>query len=163
MVSTPTSCFAYKSRGQVVPDLDNRPKGCAILLVAGFNSWNMMGVFSELRATGGVGFMSDAITRFSESARNDTNSIYLFPDWGLHMPFVMITHGSTEVRDRFDAAGVEQALLSSRDVVLATIGSGAKDRRDSFAKSAPLPLPALSEVLQRDDTSIIFIARWQHN
>jgi hypothetical protein len=136
--------------------------GCAILLVIPFNAWNMMVVNSELHATGGVGLMSDAINRFSESARDDSrSSIYIFPDWGLHMEFAMLTGGTSEIRVDFDPVAVRQALSSGHDVVVATIGDRARNRRDRFAEAVSMPAPVLSEVRQRDGVPIIFIARWQ--
>jgi hypothetical protein len=137
------------------------PVACIMLLIAGLNTLNMRDVRSELRATGGVGLMSDAINRFSEDARDRPSSIYIFPDWGLHMGFAMITGGASEIRTRFDPGAIRKSLSLGRDVVLATIGEEARDRRDRLINSSALPAPVLSEVYQRNGIPIIFVATWR--
>ena len=114
-----------------------------------------------LSSTGGIGLASDAINRFSEASmanRDDTD--YFFPDWGLLMPFAMLTGGAIPYHDDFNPKIVASVLCNGRDVVVATIGEGGDRRLERLARSVPLH-SQISTFNQRDGTPIIWQARWQ--
>ena len=135
--------------------------GMALIALILSNSLNAAEAARMLKSTGGIGLASDAINRFSEASmanRDDTD--YFFPDWGLLMPFAMLTGGAIPYHDDFNPKIVASVLCNGRDVVVATIGEGGDRRLERLARSVPLH-SQISTFNQRDGTPIIWQARWQ--
>jgi hypothetical protein len=84
------------------------------------NAASRQELFMRLEATGGVGLSSDAITRYAKDSVRESPNIYrLFPDWGVSMPFEMVTRGSLPVTAEFSPDFARSLLCSGRDVEVA--------------------------------------------
>ena len=88
-----------------------------------------------LTTTGGVGLSSDAITRFSETVDEMEGPVTAFtPDWGVMMPFVMMTGGDVPTLTDFSADAARSALCAGSDVVVALMTSEGMTRPARWSK-----------------------------
>lgn len=144
-----------------------RLAGAALVVLAtlpliGGNLVDQAGVRAELRRTGGVGLSSDAITRFAEDSRRDPVPTRAFmPDWGLFMPFVMITRGRIPTMDSFRPDTARQALCRGRDVLLGLVDAPGPDRLAAWTRAMDWPAPILTSYRQRDGVAVIEAVRWR--
>jgi hypothetical protein len=134
--------------------------GLVFMAVIAGNAVNMQTVLERLRASGGVGYFSDAVNRFAHAARADAEALYVFPGWGLFMPFAMITRGEVEFTLSIDRAELGRRICAGRDVVVAAIGPDARRELDETTR----PLGGFpferANYAQRNGVPVIFIARF---
>ena len=80
----------------------------------GANAADANEVFSVLNRTKGVGLYSDAIDRFAiDSLGVKDPTFYFFPDWGVFMSFVMLTHGTLPYSFDFDVNRARSLLCAN--------------------------------------------------
>ena len=122
-------------------------------------AWDRHAVLRELERTGGVGLASDAITRFSrEVARTLPNAVVRAPDWGVSMPFVMITGGRVAIQPDAPPAAMQADLCAGRPVVLVLLAQGAEARMAAFAGT--LGPARIARYEQRDGRPVLVSASW---
>jgi hypothetical protein len=126
------------------------------------NGVNHRAFVADLRATGGVGLASDAIVRFAEQSKQDEPQTYFFfPDWGVFMPFAMITAGRFGYETDFDPTAARRILCSGRDAVLALVHRDGDVRLAGWAATVDWGEPAIEAFRQRDGTIVLDVARWR--
>ena len=90
------------------------------LLIA--NAADRQAVFLRLEATHGVGLFSDRIDTYAEDSLHDWPEAHrFFPDWGLALPFALLTGGSIPFSDGFSPAAARALLCAGQDAELATV------------------------------------------
>jgi len=118
-------------------------------------------VFEQLRRTGGVGLASDAIVRFAEdSLRNASGAFMFFPDWGVFMPFLMITHGQIPYATAFDAKQVRRILCDGHDAIAAFVEGQSQSRVTKSVEAVDWTAPRVTIFRQRDGVPVLSEARW---
>lgn len=121
-------------------------------------------VFSALGRTGGVGYSSDAIAKFAfDSLRVKDPTFYFFPDWGVFMSFVMLTHGALPYSFDFDVKSARTFLCDGRDVAVALVLGKEPERLHSWTSALGWTEPILSTYRQRNGPDILTVARWKAN
>jgi hypothetical protein len=136
----------------------------ALLMPYGLaNAASRQEVFTRLEATGGVGLSSDAIVRYAQDSLREPQSIVrVFPDWGLFMPFEMITRGLRPLVVADSPADSARSLLcSGRDVEVALITRSSDQRIDQWTEQIRWSMPTISHYNQRDGKSVLTVARWK--
>jgi hypothetical protein len=75
-----------------------------------------VGFLEKIKSTGGVGFYSDAINRFSNEilAEHPDSKVY-FPDWGYRMPFSYLARGKVEYEGRIDPIEIRRNSCRGRE------------------------------------------------
>jgi hypothetical protein len=126
------------------------------------NAADRQALFQTLRITGGVGLYSDAIPRFAEdSLRQQAASQMFFPDWGVFMPFAMMTRGAIPYRIDFRPEAARATLCGGRDVVVVLLdGKGEPDRLRNWSAVLGWSDPSVSHYAQRDGRNVLTVARW---
>jgi len=133
-----------------------------IVPLAVVNGVNHQAFVADLRATGGVGLASDAIVRFAEQSRRSARQAYFFfPDWGVFMPFAMITEGRVGHETAFEPAAARRMLCGGRDAVLALVHRDGDARLAGWVRSVDWGEPATEAFRQRDGTIVLDVARWR--
>jgi hypothetical protein len=118
-------------------------------------------VLVALDQTGGVGLSSDAIVRFSEDSRGINVPVRaFFPDWGVLMPFEMITRGTVPTRSDFTPQEAHDTLCGGRDVVLALVAGTGSDRLPKWTGELGWGRPDLATYRDRDGVPVLTVARW---
>ena len=130
-------------------------------LVVG-NALDQQAVLQALRQSGGVGLASDALTRFAQDSLRDDPSIThaFFPDWGIFMSFVMITHGQIPTTTTFSPDDARRALCNRHDVLLALVAGQAPERLPAWIHAIDRGQPSVVTYRQRDGTPVLIAARW---
>lgn len=97
----------------------------ALGVVAVLATVNVAGDARELdalRRTGGVAYYSDAINHLgADLLAGDHHRLLVFPDWGLFMPTVFLTHATMEMAAHDDYALARRRLCEGKDVVVCLI------------------------------------------
>jgi hypothetical protein len=74
-----------------------------------------MSFLEKIKTTGGVGFYSEAINRFSnEIVAQHPESMVYFPDWGYRMPFSYLARGNVEYQGRVDPIEIRRNSCRGR-------------------------------------------------
>jgi hypothetical protein len=140
-------------------------RGLVVLAIAplafanGINHYTFM---AALRATGGVGLASDAIVRFAQQSQSSApQTHFFFPDWGVFMPFAMITSGRFPHVTDFEPAAARRELCAGHDVVLALVHADGDSRLEGWARSVDWGAPGTEAFRQRDGTIVLDVARWK--
>jgi hypothetical protein len=121
-------------------------------------------LLQRLRATGGVGAYSDAIDRFAEDAVRARSPVHVFmPDWGVFMPFAMITRGSIPYSTDFSPSAAHAALCEGADAMVVLVADQPADRLGLWTRALGWGEPSLAEYAQRDGTPVLNVARWSAN
>jgi hypothetical protein len=136
--------------------------GAVVVPLAFVNGINHQVFVTELRATGGVGLASDAIVRFAEQSQSSApRTHFFFPDWGVFMPFAMITAGRFPYDMSFDPVAARRELCGGHDVVLALVHADGDSRLEGWARSVDWGSPGIEAYRQRDGTIVLDVARWR--
>jgi len=129
-------------------------------LVAG-NAVDRQAMLFELTRTGGVGLASDAIERFAEeSLRNSAPTHAFFPDWGVFMPFEMITHGRIPLTTGFTPLDARRVLCAGQDVLLALMEGQNPGRLQTWIGEVDWGQPDITIFRQRDGAPVLTAIRW---
>ena len=144
------------------------PKSAAVMaaVIAGlfliFNIAACRAVFLELAKTGGVGLSSNAISRYAEDSLRDPSSVHrFFPDWGVFMSFVMITHGQKPFSTDFSPQSAKKFLCAGQDAEVAAVAGQSENRFADWIKSVDWGEPARKDYNQRDGKPVLQILRWR--
>jgi hypothetical protein len=131
------------------------------------NAVDQQSVLFDLTQTGGVGLASDAIERFAEdSLQTPVPTHAFFPDWGVFMPFEMITRGQIPLTTGFTPLEAQRTLCAGRDVLLGlmdnsiAVGQPGSDRLPAWIKAVGWGQPDLATYRQRDQVPVITAIRW---
>ncbi|GAC1346123.1 MAG: hypothetical protein NVSMB18_27470 [Acetobacteraceae bacterium] len=129
-------------------------------LLAG-NAVDRQAVFRELERTGGVGLASDAVERFAEDVGRDRRPSHgFFPDWGVFMPFVMVTSGRVPFSLDFSPEAVREVVCGGRDAVVAVFDEKGTARLDEWSGSVAGAAPERRRYAQRDGVPVLTTLRW---
>ena len=130
-------------------------------LIAG-NAADRQAVMVELDRTGGVGLASDAVERFAEDAlRHPAPTHAFFPDWGIFMPFTMVTSGSIPLTAGFTPEEARAALCAGQDALLAVVNADGLDRLRGWTEAVGWSEPEQTTYLQRDGIPVLTSLRWR--
>ncbi len=127
--------------------------------VVALNALSFGQALKRLEVTGGSGYFSTAINEFSAAARAD-QALYVLPDWGLFMPFQMISSGDTQFLARFAGNEIDRALCGGRDVVLASMVSNEVTSHEQRIVQVRWAAPHSTVFADRLGQSVILVARW---
>jgi len=131
-------------------------------LLLGANAADAKEVFSVLNRTKGVGLYSDAIDRFAiDSLGVKDATFYFFPDWGVFMSFVMLTHGTLPYSFDFDVNRARSLLCADQDVVVALVMDKNPVRLQTWTNALGWTEPVLSSYRQSNAVNILTVARWK--
>lgn len=89
--------------------------GASIILIGNLHQANRF--HARLNETGGTRMASNATSQLAEDARRAPDTLYVFPDWGFFMPFVLLTEN--KVPYILDAAAIPAAGGNSGQVAIA--------------------------------------------
>ncbi|HUK08247.1 MAG TPA: hypothetical protein VLX09_10300 [Stellaceae bacterium] len=138
--------------------------GVAVVALSPFlvaNAWDQHVVFEQLRATGGVGLASDAITRFAEESARFTNPTQMFfPDGGVFMSFVMITQGKIPYTIDFSPQAARAALCSGKDAEVVLVAGQSPERLADWKREVGWGEPEITTYRQHDGTAVLIASRW---
>jgi hypothetical protein len=137
--------------------------GAALLVpLAMTNAIDRQAVFQQLRITGGVGLYSDALNRFAEEAPRLGAKIFaFFPDWGVFMPFVMLTRGSIPYDFTFNSDVARAALCNGYDVMVTLVAGKELERLDNWSAALGWSEPSIHTYNQLDGTPILIVGLWR--
>jgi hypothetical protein len=131
-----------------------------LLLTA--NAADAKEVFSSLERTGGVGYYSDAIDQFAtDSLKEKDPTFYFFPDWGVSMSFVMLTHGTLPYSFDFDARSAHTSLCNGQDIAVALLLNKDLVRLRNWTEALGRTEPVVSTYRQRNGAPVLTVARWK--
>jgi len=88
-------------------------------------------------------------------------TFYLFPDWGIFMSFVMLTHGTLPYSFDFDEKSARTILCDRRDVAVALVLGKKPERLRAWTDALDWAEPMLSTYRQRNGPDVLTIARWK--
>ena len=126
------------------------------------NAIDRQSVFLDLERTGGVGLASDAIERFAEdSLTNPAPTFAFFPDWGIFMPFEMVTGGKIPLLTEFSPEAARRKLCEGQDALLAIINDEGVDRLAPWIDAVGWGSPEVVVYRQRDDAPVLTSVRWR--
>jgi hypothetical protein len=136
---------------------------CVVMtpLVVG-NVVDSQAMLQALRETGGVGFASDALTHFADDSLLNRPSATdaFFPDWGIFMSFVMITHGQIATTTSFSPDEARRALCNGHDVLLALMANQDPERLPAWISAIDRGQPSIATYRQHDGTPVLIAIRW---
>jgi hypothetical protein len=126
-----------------------------ILTVAGGNVLSLVRFHRDLRSTGGTGFYSDAIDRFSLDVLNNNQdaTVYL-PDWGFVMPFMFLTQARVAHRDSVDPNLIHQQVCSGNPQLAVFAGITNAAKIELIANLAKQPPPIVTTWSQLDNQPV---------
>jgi len=134
--------------------------GLVLPLAAG-NAIDRQAVLSELARTGGVGLTSDAVERFAEdSLHSPVPTHAFFPDWGVFMPFEMITRGRVPLTTGFTPQDARRRLCGGQDALLALMVGPGPDRLPAWIDEVGWGQPDIATYWQRDGVPVLTAIRW---
>jgi hypothetical protein len=126
------------------------------------NAIDRQSVFLDLERTGGVGLASDAIERFAEDSRSSPEPTFaFFPDWGVFMPFEMVTGGQIPLLAEFSPEAARRKLCEGQDALLAIINDEGVDRLAPWIDAVGWGSPEVVVYRQRDDAPVLTSVRWR--
>ncbi len=129
-------------------------------LLAG-NAVDRQAVLFELDRTGGVGLASDAVERFTEDALRDRTPTHaFFPDWGIFMPFTMVSDGSIPFTTDFTPGAARQVLCAGQDALLAVMDDKGPARLAPWTTAVGWGQPETTHYRQRDGGAVLTALRW---
>ncbi len=120
-------------------------------------------VRAKLRETGGVGLLSDAIDRFAADARREhAQDFYIFPDWGLALPFAFLTGGDVAyAATQPDAKRARALLCQGRTVHIAVINPERGSRIAEWTRELGWTDPDVASYRQRDGMVVFDVATYR--
>jgi hypothetical protein len=120
-------------------------------------------VRAKLRETGGVGLLSDAIDRFAADARREhAQDVYIFPDWGLALPFAFLTGGDVAyAATQPDAKQARALLCQGRTLHIAVIKPERGSRIAEWTRELGWADPDVASYRQRDGVVVFDVATYR--
>ncbi len=154
---TRPSLFASPQATRVLP-----AAGLALLaVVAAINAFNLAHFHRDLEASGGAGYYSDAIDRFSHHlAKDDPDATAYFPDWGYVMPFVFVTRAGIAQRDSVDTHRIARESCAGKPQIVVFTGEDNAAKFDVVSALARQPSPAITTWTRRDGVAVFQSARY---
>ncbi len=132
------------------------------LLLGIGNAIDRQRVMLALERTGGVGLASDAIERFAgDSLRNPDDTFGFFPDWGVFMPFEMVTGGQIPLLTEFSPEAARRKLCEGQDALLAIVNEQGVDRLARWIDAVGWGSPEIVVYRQRDNVPVLTSVRWR--
>jgi hypothetical protein len=126
------------------------------------NAIDRQRVMLDLERTGGVGLASDAIERFAEDSRSNPEPTFaFFPDWGVFMPFEMVTGGQIPLLTDFSPEAALRKLCEGQDALLAIINDKGVDRLAPWIDAVGWGSPEIVVYRQRDNVPVLTSLRWR--
>ena len=133
-----------------------------ILILGIGNAIDRQRVMLALERTGGVGLASDAIERFAQDSLTNADATFaFFPDWGIFMPFEMVTGGQIPLLTEFSPEAVRRKLCEGQDALLAIINEQGVDRLAPWIAAVGWGLPEIAVYRQRDNVPVVTSVRWR--
>lgn len=133
-----------------------------LVLVAPLGALNALdrsATLAALERTGGAGLSSDALTRFARDVLRDwPRAVVRAPDWGVTMPFVMITGGDVAIQPDAPLDAMRQDLCAGRPVVLVLLAERTDARLAGYTEA--LGPARITFYAQRDGTPVLLSAAW---
>ena len=130
-----------------------------LMMMNGIDTQNIL---RNLRATGGIGLYSDALSQFAEDSLTvSTPTHAFFPDWGIYMPFALITGGTIPYSTDFSSAAAHSTLCHHEDVLLALVSDHAPERILTWSDEMSVGQPTITTYRQRDGKPVLTAARWE--
>jgi hypothetical protein len=121
-------------------------------------------VFAELRRTGGVGLMSDAINRFAEDAiPRASQTVYMLPEIGLQQQLLMITRGEATMMAQDNVRLLHRHFCQGKDVVIAYLVKPNDERAQRWIKDFNEGEPERTDYTERNGRELIKVLRWQQS
>jgi hypothetical protein len=121
-------------------------------------------VFAELRKTGGVGLMSDAINRFAEDTiPGAERSFYMFPEIGLMQQTLMITRGRAMLWGHADIGLLHRRFCEGKDVAIAYLLKPNDDQAPRWIKEFNEGEPEQTVYAERNGRELIGVLRWRRS
>lgn len=133
------------------------------LLILGIgNAIDRQRVMLDLERTGGVGLASDAVERFAQDSLSNPDPTFgFFPDWGIFMPFEMVTGGQIPLLADFSPDAARRKLCDGRDALLAVINEQGLDRLPPWIEAVGWGSPEIVVYRQRDNAPVLTSVRWR--
>lgn len=140
--------------------------GLSVAVIAGlliiFNLASVCAVFSELEKTGGVKLTSNAITRYATDSLRDAAPVHrFFPDWGVFMPFAMMTRGQKPFSTDFSPRAAIEKLCSGWDAEVVIVSGQPEERLADWIKAVDWGEPTQRHYNQLDGKPVLRIYRWR--
>lgn len=136
---------------------------CAALLIY-LNIAGQWTVFAELRRTGGVGLMSDAINRFAEDAIPGANqTVYMLPEIGLQQQLLMITRGKATMMAQDNVRLLHRHLCQGKDVAIAYLVKPNDERAQRWIRDFNEGAPEQAVYAERNGRELIRVLRWRRS
>jgi len=135
----------------------------SLLPIYATNMINAQDMFMRLEVTGGVGLASDAINRYSTDSLKDPDTYRFFPDWGVFMPFAMLTRGSIPYSMDFSIIPAKQKLCSGTDIEVVLVAMQPQDRLGRWTEELGIGAPEETIYRQRNGIDVLRVARWRSN
>jgi hypothetical protein len=119
---------------------------------------------AQMRANGGVGLFSDAVTRFgNEAATQHADAYHVLPDWGLMMPTIFLSGGTVEIARDNDFGHARAALCSGRAVRVAVIIGNRQARIGEWTRALGAGEPQIEDFRQRNGPVVFQVANYKLN
>jgi hypothetical protein len=133
-----------------------------ILFLGIGNAIDRQRVMLALERTGGVGLASDAIERFAQDSLTNPDATFaFFPDWGIFMPFEMVTGGQIPLLTEFSPEAARRKLCEGQDALLAIINEQGVDRLAPWIDAVGWGSPEIAVYRQRDNVPVLTSVRWR--
>jgi hypothetical protein len=133
-----------------------------LLILAIGNAIDRQRLMLDLERTGGVGLASDAIERFAQdSLSNPDPTFAFFPDWGIFMPFEMVTGGRISLVADFSPDAARRKLCQGSDALLAIVNDKGVERLAPWIDAVGWGSPEVVVYRQRDDAPVLTSVRWR--
>lgn len=119
---------------------------------------------TELLATHGRGLFSDAINRLASDAiakEKSGKQFYIFPDWGLYLPFHYLTDGKIRHAVEIDTAKMRKALCGGQPVSVALISGDVATRFRELAAALPWNAPVLVPYLSYENQPVFTVGTFR--
>jgi hypothetical protein len=84
-----------------------------------------------------------------------------FPDWGVFMPFAMLTHGSIPYTTVFTPALARERLCAGQDAEVVTVVGQPENRVPEWIAAVGWPRPEVTRYDQRDGAPVLHVVRWR--
>jgi hypothetical protein len=133
-----------------------------LLILAIGNAIDRQRLMLDLERTGGFGLASDAIERFAQDSLTNPDATFaFFPDWGIFMPFEMVTGGQIPLLTGFTPEAARRKLCEGQDALLAIVNDQGVDRLTPWIGGVGWGSPEVVVYRQRDNVPVLTSVRWR--